>query len=162
MRHGDRVTEPDYFLSVYCHLSFHVHVTNLCNHILYTRQGPSEFSIEVTFLNSIGTFGTRIFPWKTSEVSVETEHSKHACSCCHMLQISAQLCPSVETPPLASSLSPHSLQNCLTYFQVTPHHNSIISFIAYSTLCSFARLPLFQCSASLCPTGQLRIRLAGF
>ena len=57
--------------------------------------------------------------------------------------------PSVETPLLASSLGPHSLQNCLTYFQVTPHHSSIISFIPHSSLCSFACPPLFQCSASL-------------
>ena len=57
----------------------------------------------------------------------------HACSASlfylEMLQISVQPCPSVETPPLASSLSPHSLQNCPTHFQVTPHHSSIISFI---------------------------------
>ena len=71
-----------------------------------------------------------------------TENSKHTCSCRHMLQISVQLCPSVETPPLASSLGPHSLQNCLTYFQVTPHHSSIIFFIPHSSLCSFARPPL--------------------
>ena len=91
-----------------------------------------------------------------------TENSKHTCSCHHMLQISVQLCPSVETPPLASSLGPHSLQNCLTYFQVTPHHSSIISFIPHSSLCSFACPPLFQCSASLCPTCPLRFRLSGF
>ena len=91
-----------------------------------------------------------------------TENSKHACSCRHMLQILVQLCPSVETPPLASSLSPHSLQNCPAYLQVTPHHSSIISVIPHSTLYSFARPPLFQCSTSLCPTCQLRIRLWGF
>ena len=44
-----------------------------------------------------------------------TENPKHTCSCRHMLQISVQLCSSVETPPLASSLGPHSLQNCLTF-----------------------------------------------
>ena len=43
-----------------------------------------------------------------------TENSKHSCSCRHMLQISIQLCPSVETPPLTSSFSLHSLQNCPT------------------------------------------------
>ena len=91
-----------------------------------------------------------------------SENSKHTCSCRHMLQISVQLCPSVETPPLASSLSPHSLQNCPTHFQVTPHHSSIISFIPHPSLCSFARPPLFQCSASLRPTCQLRFRSRGF
>ena len=78
-----------------------------------------------------------------------TENSKLACSCRHMLQISVQLRPSVETPPLASSHSPHSFQNCPTYFQVTSHHSSIISVIPHSTLYSFACPPLFQCSASL-------------
>ena len=58
--------------------------------------------------------------------------------------------------------APHSLQNCPTYFQVTPNHSSIISVIPHSTLCSFAPPPLFQCSASLCLTCQLRIRLTGF
>ena len=62
-----------------------------------------------------------------------TENSKHSCSCRHMLQISVQLCPSVETLLLASSFSSHSLQNCPTYFQVTPHH------IAPSYLSSFIR-----------------------
>ena len=90
-----------------------------------------------------------------------TENPKHTCSCRHMLQSSVQLCSSVETPPLASSLGPHSLQNCLTYFQVTAHHSSIISFIPHSSLCSFARPPHFQCSASLCPTCQLGFRLSG-
>ena len=76
---------------------------------------------------------------------------EHACSCRHMLQISVQFCPSVETPPLASSLSPHSLQNCLTYFQVIPHHSSIISFIHHSSLCSFRApptLPVLSVSVS--------------
>ena len=78
-----------------------------------------------------------------------TENSKHTCSCRHMLQISVQLCPSVETPPLALSLSLHLLQNCPTYFQVTPHHSSIISVIPHSTLCSFAR-PRSSSAQRLC------------
>ena len=91
-----------------------------------------------------------------------TENSKHTCSCRHMLQISVQLCPSVETPSLASSLGSHSLQNCLTYFQVTPYHSSIISFIPHSSLCSFARPPLFQCSASVSHMSAHHLRLSGF
>ena len=98
---------------------------------------------------------------KNLRISI-TENSKHTCSCRHMLQISVQFCPSVETPPLASSLSPHSLQNRPTNFQVTPHHSSVISFIPHLSQCSFARPPLFQCSASLCPSCQLRIRISGF
>ena len=68
-----------------------------------------------------------------------TENSKHACSCRHMLQISVQLCPSVETLSLASSLSPHSLQNCPTYYQVTPHHSSIIFHLSFVPM--FLRAP---------------------
>ena len=34
--------------------------------------------------------------------------------------------------------------------------------IPHSSLCSFARPPLFQRSVSLCPTCQLRFRLSGF
>ena len=39
--------------------------------------------------------------------------------------------------------SSHSLQNCPTYFQVTPHHSPIISVIPHLTLCSFTCPLLF-------------------
>ena len=80
-----------------------------------------------------------------------TENSKHTRSCRHMLQISVQLCPSVETPPLASSLSPHSFQNCPTYFQVTPHT------IAPSYLSSLIR-PYFS-SRALRSSSAQRLRV---
>ena len=51
-----------------------------------------------------------------------------------------------ETPSLASSLSSHSVQNCLPDFQVTPHHSSIIYFVPRSSVCSFECPPLFQCT----------------
>ena len=39
--------------------------------------------------------------------------------------------PPFETPPLASSLSLHSLKNCPTYIQVTPHYNSSIYYVIH-------------------------------
>ena len=70
--------------------------------------------------------------------------------------------PSFETPPLASSLSSHSIQNCSTHIQVIPHHSSIKSAILLSTLCSFAHPPLFWYTSTLCPTCQYCIWLAWF